>query len=261
MNSAAQYIEMIQMNGRLIFTIEDVIQALNKSVTAVHAQLRRLKAKGHIAMPQRGFYVVVPPKYRRLKCLPPDLFIPHLMNYLGEPYYVSLLSAAAYHGASHQAPMAFQIMTARSRRDVECEGVRVSFSARHDVELTSVIERETPTGALRVASAAATAIELVGYPERCGFLDNIATVLAELAESIDDTLLVAEAERAPIAWVQRLGYLLALVDREDLATQLDELLAKRQLFTVALAPWLKMEGVPRDSRWQVAINTEVEPDF
>lgn len=261
MNSATHYIEALQMNGQLVFTVDDVVQALGKSVTAIRAQLRRLKAKGHVATPQRGFYVVVPPKYRRLECLPPDHFIPQLMEHLKEPYYVTLLSAAAYHGASHQAPMAFQVMTSRSRRDIECGGVRVDFCARHNMEETSVIERDTPTGVLRVASAAATAIELVGYSEHSGFLDNIATVLAELAESIDGDALVSEAKRAPTAWVQRLGYLLMLVERDALADRLDDVLAERKLFTVALAPWLEIEGRPRDSRWQVAINTDVEPDL
>lgn len=260
MNSVANYIEDLQMNGRLVFTTDDAVRALDKSVSAVRAQLRRLKDKGRIAVPHRGFHVVVPPKYRRLGCLPPDHFIPQLMEHLEEPYYVALLSAAAYHGAAHQAPMVFQVMVQRSRRSLECGRVRVDFVVRRDMENTSVVERDTPTGVLRIASPAATAVEVVGYPERCGFLDNVATVLAELAESIDAEVLEAEASRVPTAWVQRLGYLLVLVEQKDLAACLDGVLAERNTFTVALAPWQDIEGTPRDPRWQVAINTEVEPD-
>lgn len=259
-DSAADYIENLQTNGRLVFTTDDAVQALGRSVPAVRAQLRRLKEKGRIADPYRGFHVVVPPKYRRLGCLPPDHFIPQLMEHLGEPYYVALLSSAAYHGSAHQAPLVFQVMVARSRRTLECGGVRVDFVARLDMADTGVIERDTPASVLRVASPAATAVELVGYPERCGFLDNVATVLAELAESIDGEALQAEARRAPVAWVQRLGYLLMLVEQESLADRLDSVLAERDVFTVALAPWQDMAGTPRDARWQVAINTEVEPD-
>src|SRR5690606_35148866 len=156
------------------------------------------------------------------------------MEHLGEPYYVALLSAAAYHGAAHQAPMVFQVMVPRSRRSLECGGVRVDFVARHDMGSTGVVERETPTGVLQVASPAATAVELVGYPERCGFLDNVATVLAELAESIDGDSLVAEAKRAPAAWVQRLGYLLTLVEQNELASHLEGVLKDRNIFTVPL---------------------------
>lgn len=200
MESAADYIEDLQTNGRLAFTTDEVVQALGKSAPAVRAQLRRLEEKGRIANPLRGFHVVVPPKYRRLGCLPADHFVPQLMAHLGEPYYVALLSAAAYHGAAHQAPMVFQVMVPTSRRGLECGGVRVDFVARRDMRSTPVVERNTPTGALRIASPAATALELVGYPERCGYLDNVATVLAELAESIEADALEADARRAPVSW-------------------------------------------------------------
>ena len=250
-----------QTNGRLTFTTDEAVLALAKSVPAVRAQLRRLKEKGRIADPFRGFHVVVPPEYRRIGCLPPSHFVPDLMKHLGEPYYAALLTAGALHGAAHQAPMVFQVMVPRPRRGLECGAVRVQFVARHNMADTSVVERNTPTGVLRVASPAATAVELVGYPEHCGYLDNVATVLSELAESIDGDALAAEARRAPVAWVQRLGYLLVFVGQGALADRLDGVLAERSVYTVPLAPWQAMEGTPRDTRWQVAINTEVDPDL
>ena len=260
MHSVADYIENLQTNGRSAFTTDEIVQALGKSVPAVRAQLRRLKGKGRIADPFRGFHVVVPPQYRRLGCLPPDQFVPQLMTHLGEPYYIGLLSAAAYHGAAHQQPQVFQVVVPKARRGLECGGVRVNFVARHDMADTPVVERNTPAGVIRIASPAATALELVGYPERSGYLDNIATVLAELAESIEGDALASEAQRAPVAWVQRLGYLLVFVEQTELADRLDAVLAKRKVFTVALAPWQGVADAPRDSRWQVAVNTDVEPD-
>lgn len=136
----------------------------------------------------------------------------------------------------------------------------MDFVARRDMADTPVVERNTPAGVIRVASPAATALELVGYPDRCGYLDNVATVLAELSETIDGGALEAEARRAPVAWVQRLGYLLALVERNELADRLDRRLEASNVFLVPLAPWESMEGAPKDPRWQVAINTDVEPD-
>lgn len=260
MNSAADYIENLQVNGRLAFTTEEIVGALGKSAPAVRAQLRRLKEKGRIADPFRGFHVVVPAKYRRLGCLPADQFVPQLMAHLSQSYYVALLSAAAYHGAAHQKPQVLQVMVPKARRGLECAGVRVDFVARRDMSDTPVVARNTPAGVIRIASPAATALELVGYPERCGYLDNVATVIAELAESIEGDALEAEARRGPVAWVQRLGYLLALVEKDELAERLEGVLAASKIFVVPLAPWQGSEGAPRDSRWQVAINTDVETD-
>jgi len=260
MPSAAEYVEELQARGRFVFTTADAMKALGSSVTAVRAALRRLKQKTLIADPYRGFHVIVPPAHRRLGCLPADQFIPDLMARLGEPYYVGLLSAAKYYGAAHQAPMVFQVVVPKSRRGLECGGVRVEFIARQEMQATPVLERNTETGTIRIATPEATALELIGYPEHCGYLDNVATVLAELAESVDGQTLAAEARRAPVAWVQRLGYLLALVGADDLARHLDPVLEGRNAFVVALAPWKGMTGARRDARWRVAVNIDVEPD-
>ena len=79
----------------------------------------------------------------------------------------------------------------------------------------------------------------------------MATVLAELAEVMNGDRLAEEARRASLAWVQRLGYLLCFVEAAELAGQLDGIVAKRDAFTVALAPWKGMTGAPRDARWRV----------
>jgi predicted transcriptional regulator of viral defense system len=263
MRSAAEYIDHLQRVGRLCFTTEEAVAALGRfgrSLFAVQAQLRRLKAKGLIADPYRSFHVIVPPMYRELGCLPPEQFMPQLMAHLGEPYYVALLSAAAFHGAAHHAPMVFQVVVPRPRRAITCGRVKVDFVARHDMSATPVVVRNVATGTIRIASPAATALELVGYPERAGYLDNVATVLTELAEQIDPTALAAEARRAPVAWVQRLGYLLALVEEPALANVLHDVLATRPTFRVPLAPWAPHGHASRDARWQVLVNTTVEPD-
>jgi len=258
--SLSDYLDNLQAAGRFAFTTDDAVEALGTSRTATRAVIRRLKSKAFVADPYRGFHVVVPPAYRRLGCLPADQFIPDLMAHIGEPYYVGLLSSATYHGAGHQAPMVFQVVVPKSRRGLQCGGVRVEFVARRTMHDTPVDERNTATGTIRIATREATALEVVGYPERCGYLDNVATVLAELSESMDGDLLAAEARRAPTAWVQRLGYLLELVQETDLADSLDPVLAQRTAFPIALAPWKEMNGTRRSSRWHVAENVDVEPD-
>lgn len=260
MMSVADYIEELEAIGRYTFTTDDAVQAIGASAVAVRAALRRLKQKTIIATPYRGFHVVVPPAYRRLGCLPADQFIPDLMGHLRKPYYVGLLTAAKYHGAGHQAPMVFQVIVPTSRRGLQCGEVRVEFIARRDMCATPTVERNTHTGVIQIATPEATAVELVGYPEECGYLNNVATVLTELTDSISGEQLAAEGRRAPLAWVQRLGYLLSLVGAVELAAHLEPVTAERNAFTVALAPWKSMAGALRDERWNVAVNTEVEPD-
>jgi len=205
--------------------------------------------------------VVVPPEYRRLRCLPPEQFIPNLMEHLEEYYYVALLSAAELHGAAHQRPQRFQVMVAKNRRPIECGEVRVQFVARHDLSSTPVVEMNTPRGRMRMSSPEATMLEVVGYADQCGGLDNVATVLSELGEAVDPQKLLAAARLCPIAWSQRLGYLLEENKRADLASVLAGHVSEH---AVAIAPLVRarpMKGAPRARRWKLAINANVESDL
>lgn len=261
MASAASYIQGLQSRGQYHFTTAEAAEAMGRSVVATRAALRRLKEKGLVSDPYRGFHVIVPPEYVGLRCLPADQFVPDLMYHLREPYYVALLSAAAYHGAAHQRPQLFQVMVPRARRAISCGGVDVAFIARHDMADAPVVQRNTRRGVLRIAAPEVTALELIGYPDHSGGLSNIATVLLELVESMDASALGIEARRVPMAWVQRLGYVLSLVDAEEYATALEPVLADGSPFFVALAPPVTMVGAARDPRWRVAVNVEVEPDL
>ena len=258
--TAARFAVVLAGRGLYHFSTQDAATELGGSLASVRAAVRRLEAKGEVAQPFRGFFVIVPPEYRRLGCLPAEQFISQLMENLGELYYVALLSAAELHGAAHQRPQGLQVMVKKERRALVCGEVRVSFAARKDLERIPVVERSTPRGLLRVASIEATAFELVGYAERCGGLDNVASVLAELGESIHPEKLVSAAVLCPIAWAQRLGYLFELVGH---GTRVDGLASYVEEHARAMAPLVRtgrQVGVERVARWKLILNAKVEPE-
>jgi predicted transcriptional regulator of viral defense system len=247
--------------GRYHFSTEDAASALGSSVPTARAALRRLREKGAVAMPHRGFWVVVPPEYRRLGCLPPEQFVPQLMTQLGLEYYGALLSAARYHGAAHQQPQIFQVMVERNRPPLSCGEVRVSFVARRNVGEIPTVSFNTPRGVIRISSPEATAFDVVGYPGHAGGLDNVATVLAELAESIAPDRLAALAPLSPVPWAQRLGFLLSQVDASDRAEELAAYVERHARETVPLDPGVDDPSAVRDARWKLLVNAEVEPDL
>jgi predicted transcriptional regulator of viral defense system len=260
MLSVAEYIANLAAEGRYTFTTDEVVAALRGSVPAVRAQVRRLKKRGHIADPHRGFHVIVPPEYRRLGCLPADQFVPQLVDHLGESYYVALLSAAELHGAAHQRPQGFQVMVAKNRRPLACGQVRVQFIARADLARTPTIEKNTPRGLLRISSPEATALELVGYAERCGGLGNVMSVLADLVDLIDLDKFVEAARLSPIAWAQRLGYLLDLAGHREAAEALIPYVKEHALFAAPLVRKKSRAGAPRIERWKLVANATLEAD-
>ena len=212
-------------------------------------------------MPYQGFYVIVPPEYRSLGCRPAEQFIPDLMNYLGEYYYVGLLSAAEYHGAAHHRPQVFQVMVAKPRRTIISGKVQVNFIVRGNVEAIPTQTRNTVSGILKLSTPEATAFDLTGYYRHCGWLDNVATVLSELVEVIDPKKLVTVAELSPITWVQRLGYLLESVGSEESWQPLSEYINAKKPVRSPLLPSVTIKGAVFSKRWQIYINTKVESEI
>ncbi len=212
-------------------------------------------------MPYRGFYVIVSPEYRSLGCRPAEQFIPDLMEYLGEVYYAGLLSAAEYHGAAHHRPQVFQVVVAKSRRSIKCGKVKVDFIVKNNADQMPVQGRNTPAGIVKFSSPECTAFDLVGYFKQCGWLDNVATVLADLAEKLDGQKLVSMAELVPVAWAQRLGYLLECVDAEEVAQPLAEYIENRNPVRAPLLSSAEIKGSKYNRRWRMFVNTEVEVEF
>uniref|UniRef100_UPI00262995D3 type IV toxin-antitoxin system AbiEi family antitoxin domain-containing protein n=1 Tax=uncultured Tateyamaria sp. TaxID=455651 RepID=UPI00262995D3 len=126
---AKDYIDTLAARGRYHFAVSEISGDLGISNQAAYSTLSRLAKQGLIASPAKGFYMIVPPEYRALGCLPAEQFIPALFDRRSEPYYAGLLTAAQYYGAAHQRPQAFQVVTARSRKDIHCGNVKITFIA------------------------------------------------------------------------------------------------------------------------------------
>lgn len=254
------WVEQLQGLGGYTFTASQAESGTDRSSIAVQHALRRLKEHGKIVSPRRGFYVIVPPEYRATGSPPASWFIDQLMRHLEQPYYVGLLSAAAIHGASHQQPMAFQVVTSQPTREMRAGKVTIRFSMSSKVERMPTTEIQTETGTMRVATPETTAFDLVRYQAAAGHLSNIGTVLAELAERIDPRALVGIADLVRIPDIQRLGYLLDAVGEGDVAAPLAEWLKARTPRAVPL-----LAGRPThagaDERWHVRPNAELEIDL
>jgi predicted transcriptional regulator of viral defense system len=264
---ARQFIENLVTAGRYNFSSTEAQAALGISAAAVRVALNRLAKQGAIASPARGFYVIVQPEYRSLGCLPADQFLPALLKSLKLPYYAGLLTAAQYHGAAHQRPQEFQVFLEKRRLPIACAKVRVAFMIRKRLPEVPVQSLNTPRGTLLVSTPEATAVDLVGYQHQAGGLDQVATVLSELAERIDPEKLAAAAATAAVPWAQRLGYLLERVGAGEKVAPLTEYVRARAHESAPLLPnapkqsGARRQNAPRNEQWKLYINAEVEPDL
>ncbi|MEX2523712.1 MAG: type IV toxin-antitoxin system AbiEi family antitoxin [Gammaproteobacteria bacterium] len=259
-SSARELITGLAAEGRYHFTSEEARSALGVSPAAAKLAVNRLARQGLVASPARGFYVILPPEYRRLGCLPAEQFIPALMERLNLHYYAGLLSAAQYYGAAHQRPQEFQVILARNRRPIQCGAVRVSFIARKRLTEVPVRGFNTPRGIISVSTVEATAVDLVGYEHHTGGLNQVATVLSELAEQVDPQRLVAAAETAPVPWAQRLGYLMERVGAANSVVPLKAYVRSKARNTTYLLPAGPRRNVNRSPDWKLYVNADVESE-
>ncbi len=233
--------------------------------TALKFALKRLVDKGKILSIHKGYYLILPAQYAGKGILPPPLFLDAFMKLLDRPYYVALLNAAAYHGASHQQPQEYFVMTDFPvLRATEKRGMKINYISVEHIPESLVEQRKTEAGYLNVSKPALTATDLIQFERRIGGLNRAATVLNELAESIRppdfDTALM---EYASATVLQRLGYLLEFIcDKTELADALYDAMIKHQIncFRIPLKASGETRGFSSENRWKVIANTEIEID-
>ena len=251
--------------GRCYFTINDAYKELNKSRNAILHSISRLIGKGEIVSPVKGFYVIIPPEYKILGCIPADQFIPYLMGYLGYKYYAGLITAASYYGASHQAPQVFQVVTEKKLRSIVCGKVKINFIKNQEIEKVPITWFSTPKSKLSVSSPEATAVDLIKFVKQSGGLNNITTILAELKERMTEEKLKSIIESQPgTPWKQRLGCVLESIGAKSLARVVKEYLTKLpRVNYVMLHASLKTKSnkVKRNETWKIVENTKLEGDI
>lgn len=255
------WVDELQSRGQYTFVRSDVLENMALSQEAVKKALQRLVRRGRILKLKDYFYVIVPLEYLAASSPPVSWFVHDLMAAMETPYYVGLLSAAAQHGASHQQPQQFQVVTDRSVRPLDAGRTQVRFFASKYVSDVAVQDVKTPTGTMRTATPETTAVDLVRFARACGHLNNVTTVLSELAPVLDNhKLLKAVRLVNDVPNAKRLGYLLDRVGATSLSEPLHDWLTSQSPRTVPLQSGRTAKDAPWDRRWRILVNHEVEVD-
>lgn len=253
------WVDSLQARGRYTFLRAEAISGSGLSAEAVKKALQRLARRRRVAKVKSYFYVVVPLEYLHAGAPPPSWFIDDLMKAMERPYYVGLLSAAGIHGASHQQPQEFQVLTDRPVRPLQVGRGRIRFFVNKRGTDTAVQNVKTPTGAMRVSTPESTAVDLVRFAKAAGHLDNVATVLMDLAPLLDPKrLLKVVRASGDLPNAQRLGYVLERVRGRPQAKVLHEWLGRQSPHVVPLRPGRNTNGALEDRRWHVRVTEPIE---
>lgn len=259
----SEYLELVQSQGRYWITKPETIKTLGITLSAFYSAVHKLTKQGKLLRIRNGFYTIIPPEYRNSKGLPPSHYIDALMKFLKQPYYVGVLSAAALHGASHQSPQELQVVTSKAIPLIEVGSSRIRFIKKKDMGSTPVEQMKTPTGYINVSSPAATIFDLLRYARVAGYLDNVATVIAEMTENINSTDLAKSAKQEKdVSHIQRLGFLIDRFSENKVAArELHQVLKKKSPSYVFLRADKRKGVLEKDEKWNILVNTKVEPDL
>jgi predicted transcriptional regulator of viral defense system len=236
---------------------------------SVRVGLYRQAVKGQVRSVWHGFFVVMLHEYGLTGTVPPTEYIDQLMKYLGRNYYLALLSAASFHGSSHQAPQTFMVIAdGNTLRSGVKSGTRIRFFTRKVIPENYLDSAQGRSGSIKFSSKELTALDLVARMKEIGGLSRAAEVIDGLAdEDLDFSKVGADFYKlSPAACYQRLGYLL------------DESLGYRELadtlYSGAMGADVRFGRVPlkptsdksrlnerhTQTRWRILVNGEVDLD-
>jgi hypothetical protein len=144
---------------------------------------------------------------------------------------------------------------------IHCGRIYIEFIASKDAALRPTKKFNTKTGAITVASPEVVAADIVTSPQHAAGIHNVATILIDLAETLDiDKLKELTSINPQLFWLQRLGFLYDFLGVDKLANGIAKIIGDKKLHwarLVSSAPYIPLQ---RNKKWGIIINTKVEPD-
>lgn len=271
MKSLLEFVESQLARGRGYFTKPEGLAETGQTPEAFQAAVARLKRKGSVISPRRGFYLILRPEDRALGAPDPARWIDPMMKFLEVDYRISLLRAAAFHGSTHQAAMVFQVIAARQLPDIELGRQCVAFlyQSRDAFAKTNrpewLDQLKTEAGYAKVAGVELALFDICRYFHEAAGINGAAQAVHDLGKKADARILAKAADAYENSAVRRLGYLLERFGHLRQASALRPYAGKAKSFKPldpsvrSIVPELaRMEE--RNTDWKLLINVRVEID-
>jgi len=260
-NYISKYIDNLQSEGKYSFTLREIKSKFKKNINTIRMSLLRLSKKGKIVSVKKGFYVIVPPDYSKSGILSPLLFVNDMMNNVNKKYYVGLLSAAVFHGATHYQPQELYVVTVKpALRHISVKGIKINFVIKSVLPLGNIQEQKTDTGFINISEPEMTAVDLIQFEKKIGGLSRATNIINEILEKLDSKKFKKLLKcNIPIAVLQRFGYILEnILKKKELADSLYKVLHKKINRIMPLDYSSGVKGFKCKNRWKIIENKNIE---
>ncbi|MCB9233936.1 MAG: type IV toxin-antitoxin system AbiEi family antitoxin [Bacteroidia bacterium] len=259
-----EYIKKLQSLEEYSFSREEIIEKTQRPESTLRKELSRLAKRGEILNLRHGFYLVIPPRYQMLGKIPVQLYVDKLFSYLNKKYYVGLLTAASFHGASHQQiQQEYLITMAPALRDISKGQSRLRFFVTGNWPGRNIVDQKSDAGLFKISSPALTAVDCIQYHSKIGGINRILPNLEELIEEIKEgdvkDLLTWYPNKSTL---QRFGFLLDCFQADRKITDLIyDHLFREDFYPVLLSPGKGQKPGRTDNRWKIEENFKLESDL
>lgn len=262
--TVANYIKQLLSYEEYSFSLDELIENVHKSETSIKSELSRLIAKKEIINLRKGFYLIIIPRYSSAQKLPIQLYCEKLFKYLNRNYYVALLSAAKFHGASHQQVQRDYIITDVPKfNDISKNTIDIRFFTTSNWTDKNIQTKKSDAGIYKVSSPALTIVDLIHYQTKLGGINRMLAIIEELSEELNKTDIVELLSWYPNnSTLQRFGFLLEEIGiQEEFQELLFINLKMTNFFPVLLSPKSNEKPGAVNNRWKVVVNTKLESDL
>jgi predicted transcriptional regulator of viral defense system len=267
-NKIGRWVEDLPKLGKTVFTKQDIVnQFPDFPQNNIRNTLYRLSKKKKIQSVWHDFYAVVLPEYGLKGVIPPMAYINQLMHFLGKDYYVALLSTAALQGASHQASMEFFVITnSRVLRDQQKNDLKINFVTKKNIPTRYITQIRVNSGYVNISCPELTAFDLIIYEKNIGGINRAATVLSELAETLNfDNINEDFLKSLRVPVIQRMGYLLDLLEFSKLSGKLLQKsknagISFRKYPLSVLSEKINYADFQVNDKWKIIINEKIDID-
>ena len=262
--TVANYIKQLLSYEEYSFSLNELIENLNKTEIAIKRELSRLISKKEIVNLRKGFYLIITPRYSSAQKLPVQLYSEKLFKYLGRNYYIALFSAAKFHGASHQQIQRDYIITENPKyNDISKNIIDIRFFTTSKLTGKNIQLKRSDAGIYKISSPALTIIDLIHHQTKLGGINRILSVIEELSEELKESDLIELLNWYPYkSTLQRFGFLLEeLKINEEFQELIFKQLKEIRFFPVLLSPKSNTKPGAVNNRWKVDVNVKLEDDL
>ena len=272
MASLDRYLDELLSHGRAHFSREEALDVLGLNARSFVAAAGRLTKKQRLVSPRRGFYLILRPEDRVAGAPDPVRWIDPLMRYLNLDYRISLLRAAAFHGASHQAAMVFQVVVPKQMRAFNIGRHRLQFIYQAPAAFSKtnvpdwLAQMKSEAGYAQVAGVELTLLDCVRYFHKAAGISGVAQIAKDIGVKADPSKLAKVAVAYENATVRRLGYLLDRAGHARQARALEPFARKAKSMKSldsSVKPLIESlaEVHEKNTKWMLVIDEPVEIDF